>query len=194
MAREFNLTTQKQEFLKECYVKEILTRFHWRHQHGQNLPSLAKPKCNTAKPKTKNRFSLPTIPNASSCGNKNEEAAEGIHTNAQRVTDNGEVDDEEGADINDSLMRPASPRTQRLLYFGTSKEEEGRYRYMKTRNNLKPQDKYSYPLITSFEYGWHIGNIADNQSSVFRRCRIVRDTFFRKNGIPTDPDPKDMAL
>ncbi|XP_072254863.1 protein SPMIP1 [Pyxicephalus adspersus] len=191
MAREFNLTTQKQEFLRECYLKEILTRFNWRRRYGQNLPCFENKKQKIVMTKNTVSFKLPAITDAVIHDRMDQKRSEKIHRKKQSPKERNQI---EPTCFTDNLMRPASPRTRNLLYSGTSKEEQGRYQYMKARNNLRPENKYTYPLVSSWEYGWQMGNASNSNGSPYRRCRIVNDTFFRKNGIPCQPHPKDMAL
>ncbi|XP_040197455.1 protein ATP6V1FNB [Rana temporaria] len=194
MAREFNLTTQKQDFLKECYLKEVLMRASWRHRYGQNLPRFANTKHNISVPKMKDHFKLPAISDSASHGSMDKKISGNSHENNQGPKDINKIDGGETTCFTDTVMRPASPGTLTLLYSGTSKEEQGRYHYMRVRNKLKPENKYTYPLISSWEYGWQMGSATKNNRSLYRRCPIVNDTFFRKNGIPCEPHPKDMAL
>ncbi|KAM5172052.1 protein SPMIP1 [Mantella aurantiaca] len=202
MERKFNITTQKQEFLKECYIKEILTRARWHRRYGQNFPRSANAKLKT--PKAKDRFRLPADdafrgrmeekrPEKRS-EKRPERRSERVHEDLQSPKDGKERDGGEATGFTETLMRPASPGTLSLLYSGTSNEQQGHYRYMKARNRLKPEDKYTQPLLSSWEYGWQVGDITGRDGGQYRRCCIVSDTFYSKNGIPHQPHPKDMAL
>ncbi|KAM5172348.1 protein SPMIP1-like [Mantella aurantiaca] len=200
MERKFNITTQKQEFLKECYVKEILTRARWHRRYGQNFPRLANTKIKT--PKAKDRFKLPAIADDAFRGSmeekrserRPEKRSEPVQEDLLSPKGVKERDGGEATGFTETLMRPASPGTLSLLYSGTSNEQQGRYRYMNARNQLKPEDKYTQPLLSSWEYGWQMGDVTGSDGGRYRRCRIVSDTFFSKNGIPQQPHPKDMAL
>lgn len=188
MARELNLTTQKQEFMKESYLKEMHTRINW-WRHRQNMQPVPH---KTSKAKVKDHFRLPTIIDSkiqADIDNKNCKDTK----NVQIVRTCRGSDEMETSPI-ESEMKPVSPGIRSLLYHGTSKEEKGRYRYLKTRKSLGPEEKYCYPIATSWVYGWHLGNFVDNSCPQYRRCRIVSDTFYRKNGIPTQPNHTDMAL
>ncbi|XP_075455013.1 protein SPMIP1 [Ascaphus truei] len=189
MARQVNFTTQKQEFLKQIYLKEILTRINWHRRYDQASSSHTQPK-----PKTKDQLKLPTITDTSLLVPEKQRKTETIKEIVSRLQDTAEGAEGQAAVTKHTEMRPASPKTRTLLYYGTSKEEEGRYRYLKERNCLKPEDKYFYPITSSWAYGWQIGNMADVQPHIFRRCCIVNDTFFRKNGIPFQGNPRDVAL
>ncbi|XP_075711224.1 protein SPMIP1 isoform X2 [Rhinoderma darwinii] len=155
MARELNLTTQKQEFMKESYLKEIHTRINWWHHYRQNLqpvPHLV------SKPKVKNHFKLPTIIHSSIEANIDNKNCLDIHQDVHNPRE-GRNSDEMKTGLMESQMKPVSPGTRSLLYQGTSKEEKGRHRYLKARNILGPEEKYCFPVTTSWDYGWRLGTI-----------------------------------
>lgn len=80
------------------------------------------------------------------------------------------------------------PGTNSLLYDGFTKEGKGRYQYLHARTYKKPEQKYDYPLTSSWEYGWRLGDVVKEfRAPQFGRSRIVRDTFFRRNGILYEP-------
>ncbi|XP_066446024.1 protein SPMIP1 [Eleutherodactylus coqui] len=188
MSRELNLTTQKQEFMKESYLKEMQTRINWWRHYRQNRQP--EPRLQS-KAKVKDHFKLPTVDSSiqAKLDNKN-------CSNIQSVQnlEDGKKSDQQETNIIESEMKPVSPETRSLLYHGTSKEEKGRYCYLKIRNSLGPEEKYCYPIATSWVYGWHLGDLVENSCPQYRRCGIVNNTFYRKNGIPTQPNHADMAL
>lgn len=57
----------------------------------------------------------------------------------------------------DLEMRPPTPATLKLLFQGISRDGQGRTQYLKERNRLIPEKKYKYPMVSSWEYGWHVG-------------------------------------
>ncbi|XP_040271685.1 protein ATP6V1FNB isoform X1 [Bufo bufo] len=190
MARELNLTTQKQEFIKESYLKEMHTRINWWRHYRKNLqpaPRL-KPEANV-----RDDIKLPTITGPSIQAKVDNKNGLNIHS-VQNLRD-GKWSDQIETSPTESEMKPVSPGTRSLLYHGTSKEGKGRYHYLKIRNSFGPDEKYCYPIATSWIYGWHFaGNLIDNSCPQYRRCRIVSDTFYRKNGILAQPNHTDMAL
>ncbi|KAL1780753.1 filamin-B isoform 4 [Sigmodon hispidus] len=54
-------------------------------------------------------------------------------------------------------MRHPTPATRKLLFQGISHEGQGRALYLKEQNRLIPEEKYKYPIVSSWEYGWHVG-------------------------------------
>lgn len=83
-----------------------------------------------------------------------------------------------------SDMKPADKDVVKLLYDGFTKEEKGRYQYLKARKLEKPETKYEYPLLSSFEYGWKLNEVAPKYKTPSNgRSKIVEDSFYRRNGV-----------
>ncbi|KYO29752.1 hypothetical protein Y1Q_0023131 [Alligator mississippiensis] len=80
----------------------------------------------------------------------------------------------------------------RLLYQGISREGKGRHLYLQERKQKSPEDKFSYPMLSSWEYGWRLGGvITEGKAPAHAKSRIVRDTFYIKNGIFHHPSKSD---
>ncbi|RNA25522.1 hypothetical protein BpHYR1_007695 [Brachionus plicatilis] len=83
-----------------------------------------------------------------------------------------------------SDMKPPSQNIQALLYDGFTKEEKGRHQYLKARKSENPENKYEYPLLNSFEYGWKLNEVApEYKTPAYGRGRIVEESFYRRNGV-----------
>ncbi|XP_045386417.1 uncharacterized protein LOC123623387 [Lemur catta] len=54
-------------------------------------------------------------------------------------------------------MRQAPPSTLQLLFQGISHDGQGRALYLRERHRQKPEEKFRYPIVSSWEYGWHVG-------------------------------------
>lgn len=54
-------------------------------------------------------------------------------------------------------MRRAPPGTLKLLFQGISHDGQGRALYLRERHRQKPEEKFLYPVLSSWEYGWNIG-------------------------------------
>lgn len=84
------------------------------------------------------------------------------------------------------LMLPIDKATKDLLYDGVSRDGKGRANYLKQRCTINPEKKFIFPPTTSMMYGWNIEELSKsfriNKSLHGHRC-ILRDTFYRKNGI-----------
>ncbi|XP_029472195.1 protein ATP6V1FNB [Rhinatrema bivittatum] len=195
MGREV-LTTQKQNFWKEAYLKEALIRLNWYRQHSQACKARGPRR---AKQKPREKLKLPAINEALLKAAEEKKKAEAAQERIKQLEARGEEkEEEEGAaadkePLPDFDMKPVTPRTRSLLYSGISKEEEGRYRYLHQRLQLKPDDKYMHPLSTNWTYGWQLGKVDPGQRSIYPRCNLVRDTFFRRNGALSLLDPHDTA-
>ncbi|KAE8616830.1 hypothetical protein XENTR_v10008899 [Xenopus tropicalis] len=146
MVREFSLTTQQQEFLKEAYGKEIQAKVNWCSRYGKRLQVQQR------KPKCKQSFKLPAIADQSILPSAELSKKEHFHHPGRAK----EADEKESTNMA-AEMRPASPCTLGLLYYGTSREKDGRYRYLQARYCIKPEDKYSFPITTNSTYGWKLG-------------------------------------
>uniref|UniRef100_A0A8C4YMM2 Sperm microtubule inner protein 1 C-terminal domain-containing protein n=1 Tax=Gopherus evgoodei TaxID=1825980 RepID=A0A8C4YMM2_9SAUR len=71
-------------------------------------------------------------------------------------------------------MRPATPKTKHLLYQGISWEGQGRHLYLQERKLKNPEEKFHYPVLSSWEYGWRLGKAEDclKNDCYFLLCRI----------------------
>jgi len=81
-------------------------------------------------------------------------------------------------------MNQVEPETLDKIYQGSSREGKGRYSYLKARHELNPEMKYKYPMVSSWEYGWRLGDVikvSEIKNPPFGRSRIVADTFYRSN-------------
>ena len=84
-------------------------------------------------------------------------------------------------------MRTVEPAMKQRLFEGFSREERGRYDYLKARKYTQPETRYTRPVCSSWVYGWRLGDQAIPDKSKFTRTKIVRDTFYTNNGIPDLP-------
>jgi len=71
------------------------------------------------------------------------------------------------------------------LYYGISRDGEGRQDYLQSRVVLQPEHRYHLPLLSSWQYGWRI---ADNEElcdrPAHRRTSGVKESFFSRTGVP----------
>lgn len=83
-------------------------------------------------------------------------------------------------------MEPVDGATKKMLYEGLSSEGRGRHSYLRTRNNLGPDQKYTYPMVSSWEYGWRLEDVVNEElkNPIHGRTKVIHDTFYRRNGIP----------
>ncbi|XP_015207783.1 protein SPMIP1 [Lepisosteus oculatus] len=173
MAREINMDSQRQEFWKEAILKENLIRLNWQKDFWTKNPRV-KAKRTPAKEK---RLKLPRIdaPAKKETNVKKESKIENlVEAETKKTTE--EV-------LETGAMRPVSRATREVLYQGISKEETGRYKYLHLRKQQKPEEKYVYPVTSNWQYGWQLGDMTKYGAPVYGLTAIMRDSFFRKNGI-----------
>uniref|UniRef100_A0A8D2LUV7 ATP6V1F neighbor n=1 Tax=Varanus komodoensis TaxID=61221 RepID=A0A8D2LUV7_VARKO len=172
MARPLNMDTLQQNFWKEEYLKEVMLRFGWHRKYG----ALVKAKQESQRERHKRgvgaTLQLPSV-----------QAPPPVKPSSPPQAP------APGRLPREPEMRPAPREVRALLYQGISHENEGRSCYLKTRLLLPPEDKYTFPVTTNFNYGWQMG---ENQlGSCFLFCFIL---FFRKNGAFSLLNPRDVAL
>uniref|UniRef100_A0A3Q0SGC7 Si:ch211-193l2.10 n=1 Tax=Amphilophus citrinellus TaxID=61819 RepID=A0A3Q0SGC7_AMPCI len=94
------------------------------------------------------------------------------------------------------LMRPASPHTRRTLYQDSSHHVRisdlilGRSLYLQRRGHMKPEEKFNFPLLSSWEYGWRLGK-TESQTPSSARSSLVKNTFYARNGVFSRPTATD---
>jgi hypothetical protein len=80
-------------------------------------------------------------------------------------------------------MIKADKDTFGQLYTGSTRE--ARMRYLRTRHRRRPESRFTFPLVSSWEYGWRLGDVIkteDLHNPAHGRSRIIADTFYRNNG------------
>lgn len=86
-------------------------------------------------------------------------------------------------------MRPPPPSIKARLYDGFTKEGKGRQQYLNTRKLAIPEQKYNFPITSSWDYGWKLGDSTAYKRPSFARTPLIRDSFFTDNGVPTLNNP-----
>ncbi|KFM61408.1 hypothetical protein X975_04615, partial [Stegodyphus mimosarum] len=62
-----------------------------------------------------------------------------------------------------NVMKPVPLESKRYIYQGLSHDGEGRALYLKHRYELSPDEKFHFPICSSWEYGWNYArNIPSN--------------------------------
>lgn len=86
------------------------------------------------------------------------------------------------------ILRISFSVVRKLLYDGFTKEGKGRAQYLSARTAKIPEVKYGFPLTTSWEYGWRLNDVVKEfHAPKYGRSRIVRDSFYRRNGPMYQP-------
>lgn len=81
-------------------------------------------------------------------------------------------------------MRPPTKETQKKLFDGFTKEEKGRYAYLRDRHQIIPEKKYTFPTLSSMRYGWKLDQAFQLKRPSYARTRLIKDTFYTPNGVP----------
>ena len=82
-------------------------------------------------------------------------------------------------------MYPAHPSQIKKLHDGFTKEEKGKYQYLDERKRIIPEKKYSFPILSSWKYGWKLGEEKPSGRPNNARTKLITDTFYTRNGVPT---------
>ena len=168
------MDTRQKNLCAECVNKETSIRFAWHMKYGRQFGKKSfdpKPKkiglnLNTTISEKIKRMDRERKPLKSAADAKREST--------------GQV--KCGGSIPLRDMRPPSPSAQSLLYNGISTHGEGRYAYLKKRKTLTPVQKYEFPLLSSYQYGWKIMEYAGPKPSPHARI-YIDSLFYRKRGI-----------
>uniref|UniRef100_A0A3Q4HC77 Si:ch211-193l2.10 n=1 Tax=Neolamprologus brichardi TaxID=32507 RepID=A0A3Q4HC77_NEOBR len=60
--------------------------------------------------------------------------------------------------------------------------------YLHRRGHIKPEEKFNFPLLSSWDYGWRLGTMETPSSA---RSSLVKNTFYAKNGVFSRPAATD---
>lgn len=172
MARSFPADTRLQHFFEQQYDKERETRLRFYFDTKNGVP-----------PRDRSRsgiVGLPKInPIAFALKKKREEDAE-----MQQIIEQARQHQSK------EEMRKVDDAAKAKLFEGFSKEGRGRSLYLQERHDIIPETKYTFPLLSSWEYGWKVGEeTAAYQRPTFARTAKVKDSFYTRNGVPTLKSP-----
>merc|ERR1712240_954416 len=163
MAREINMDTMRQNFWAESIKKETQLRRSWYSQH-QSKSELTKDMTNVTEIMKRRASKLRSF----------------VPKPVDRKVEGSEENETE-----DKLPELKKSKETRL-YNGITKEGLGRANYLKKRREKSPDDKYTFQLCSSWDYGWEMPKGTFNAPKN-GRTRIVRDTFYKRYGIFYDP-------
>ncbi|XP_041634311.1 protein ATP6V1FNB [Cheilinus undulatus] len=180
------LTTQSQNCYREQIQKEMLTRLAWRRRYAELYPSCYNPgNINT---KTPQQPHLPADPRAvpPTVTSTPEKKSDLLHPPPSVASS------EEGQLSVAPLMRPVSPQTRMALYQESSHHGKGRSLYLQRRGRIRPEDKFDFPVLSSWEYGWRLGDYTlDYRTPSRAKSSVVKNTFYARNGVFSDPSATD---
>merc|ERR1712112_15738 len=178
MAREINMDTMRQNFWAESIKKETQLRRSWYSQH-QSKSELTKDMTNVTEIMKRRASKLRSF----------------VQKPVDRKVEGSEENETEDKlpELKKSketrlcsVMHPIGGDVRNRLYNWITKEGLGRANYLKKRREKSPDDKYTFQLCSSWDYGWEMPKGTFNAPKN-GRTRIVRDTFYKRYGIFYDP-------
>jgi len=176
MARNFPADAKMQHFFEEQYDKETAARlqFHFDRKSGKTRRSTAEDPATRAA-----TAGMPRINPFEFAIRQKREEDEALN----EIIEQARARKQETAE-----MRAVDDKSKAVLYDGFSREGRGRARYLRERHDRAPDDKFTYPVVSSWEYGWKIN---DEMGSYGRpqhaRTTTINDTFYTRNGISSIP-------
>ncbi|XP_039401977.1 protein ATP6V1FNB [Mauremys reevesii] len=184
------LTTRDQHCWKELIEKEAFSRVSWKVKYGHKFPRLepcSGPRRKCILPaicplkEQEERLSPP----------RTQEEGTGFKKQGEGISLPRKQEDKDQEPLLKE-MRPATPKTKHLLYQGISREGQGRHLYLQERKLKNPEEKFHYPVLSSWEYGWRLGDvITEIKAPIHARSGIVKDTFYIRNGVFHHPSKSD---
>ncbi|KAK6318668.1 hypothetical protein J4Q44_G00098790 [Coregonus suidteri] len=180
------LTTQNQNCYREQIAKECYTRLAWKSRYGQDYPTSFVSR--RAKEQLGLGLRLPKLPLTTTPTTKT--ILPPMLSTLERRREAVVPMDRSLSEA--PLMRAVTPQTKDSLYQGFSKEGKGRSLYLHTRTQKGPEEKFDYPLLSSWDYGWRLGDYErDYRSPANGRSGVVSNTFYARNGIFNFPSETD---
>ena len=180
MSREL-FDVQRQNFWTESIHKEAYTRLAWHEKYSKEFARESRQ--GVAR---KNRPDI--VPKVHHFPTKKNQKQPDASQSLGELAAKKEAKKADLANMDaDALlveMRSVTPQVKTQLYKGFSKEGTGRYAYLQIRKLKKPETKYDFPITSSWEYGWRLDDVVKEfRAPAFGRSRIVKDSFYRTNGI-----------
>ena len=168
--------TNMQNFWTEAINKEANVRFEWQLRYSKQFSKTA---FKSQPPKHK------ALQLNDDLANRIKELENSMATDAPAPTTDAASSKVKSLNKSNSFvdMNPASKDVLGLLYDGLSHHGEGRYCYLKKRVEVPPDKKYSFPLLSSMNYGWKILDFVRLKPSCYGRTAIVKNSFYRSSGI-----------
>ncbi|XP_062420128.1 inverted formin-2 [Pungitius pungitius] len=180
------LTTQHQNCYREQIQKETLTRLAWKSRYADLYPSCrgSEPTRRPPAPNPKPAFTavLPPVPRTTE--KQSELPPSPPPPPPPRLP---------GLPLRVApLMRPVSPETRSALYQDSSHHGKGRSLYLQKRGHVRPEEKFDFPLLSSWEYGWRLGDhTLDYKTPSRAKSSVVKNTFYARNGVFSRPSATD---
>lgn len=178
MARSFPADVKLQSFFTEQYDREAQARLNYYKDRKQGTLRSAGSE--------QRRVQGGALINGLPAINPTQFARKMIREDKERIA---RIAEEAKRFETHEEMKPAPSKLREGLYDGFTKEEKGRYRYLKERKTDIPEKKYHFPLLSSWEYGWKIDEQYQLHRPPHARTRMIQDSFYSRNAVPTLNEP-----
>ncbi|GAA6216900.1 uncharacterized protein LOC121178742 [Lates japonicus] len=176
------LTTQSQNCYREQIQKEMLTRLAWKSRYAKLYPSCYNPQNNSTE-----LTQLPQLPADPWA------VLPPVTRTPKRQSDLPPLSPPALSVEVTPAMRPVSPKTRQALYQDSSHHGRGRSLYLHRRGQMRPEEKFDFPLLSSWEYGWRLGDYTlDYRTPSRARSSVVKNTFYARNGVFSSPSATDI--
>ncbi|XP_045548065.1 uncharacterized protein isoform X2 [Salmo salar] len=176
------LTTENQNCYREQIEKERYTRLAWKSRYGRDYPtSFVSRRANEQL-----ALRLPELPLNTTPTTK---------TILPPVLSTLERRREVAVPLDRSLSEAPLDESSDAPDQGISLPgffQGGRRLYLHTRTLKDPEEKFDHLLLSSWHYGWRLGEYGrDYRSPANGRSGVVRNTFYSRNGIFNIPSETD---
>ncbi|KAM8914896.1 uncharacterized protein AB9W97_011914 isoform 3-T3 [Spinachia spinachia] len=179
------LTTQHQNCYREQIQKETLTRLAWKRRYADLYPSCGGSEATRrpGSPNPKPAF-IAVLPPVAGTTRKQSDLPPPPPPPPPRLPE---------LPLSVApLMRPVSLQTRSAVYQDSSHHGKGRSLYLQKRGQLKPEEKFDFPLLSSWEYGWRLGDhTLDYRTPSRAKSSVVKNTFYARNGVFRHPSATD---
>jgi hypothetical protein len=170
MSRSFLLDAKIQHFVTEQYEKEARARIQFYHDTKSGKGYATKSYV----------IGLPDInPNQFAIKKKREEDEQ-----MRRV-----IEEARSKQVKDEMW-PVDARTRQKLYQGISRDGMGARSYLRDRYKLNPEDRFTFPVLSSLQYGWRVSDeLGTYHKPSHGRSAKIEESFYSRNGVPVLSDP-----
>lgn len=180
MARSFPADVRLQHFFEEQYAKESGARLDWY---------LANKRGQATKTSAPSRKSQSAVNNGLPNINPMQYALKAKRQEEEMLK---EIAAEARKKFNPEEMRPARREVKSKLYDGFTKEGKGRYAYLNERHRIIPEEKFTFPTLSSMRYGWKLDDAFTLKRPTHARTRLIKDSFYTRNNVPDLPQPSEV--
>jgi len=181
MARNFPADARLQHFFEEQFDKETAARlqFHEDIKSGRTRRSAAEESAVRAA-----MVGLPKINPFEFAVRQKRADDEALREIVEQARIGRETEE----------MRAVDDDSKAALFDGFSREGRGRARYLRQRQQHDPDVKFTYPVASSWEYGWKVSSeMGSYGRPQHARTAMIKDSFYTRNGVPSIPSPDKPA-